>query len=129
MIYVTQLVYLIPGQEKTFDEFERVAIPLISKHNGRLVFRVRPTDDAFIEHHADKPYEIHLVEFDSQQDFDNFKKDEERKKFLHLKEQSIKSSVMIQGTKLGWRRTIHYTSSMPASPVSLNWNMMKGADL
>ena len=54
----------------------------------------------YIQHQMDKPYEIHLVEFDSEQDFENFKKDEERKKFLHLKEQSIKSSIMIQGTKL-----------------------------
>jgi len=28
------------------------------------------------------------------------KQDEERKSFLHLKEQSIKASIMIQGTKL-----------------------------
>lgn len=100
MIYITQLIYIVPGQENTFDEFERVAIPIISKYNGRMIFRVRPADNAFIEHQADKPYEIHLVEFDSQQDFESFRKDEERKKFLHLKEQSIKTSIKIQGTKL-----------------------------
>lgn len=100
MIYVTQLIYIVPGQESTFDEFENVAIPIISKHNGRLLFRVRPSDSAFIERHAEKPYEIHLVEFDTVDDFENFKRDEERKKYLHLKEKSIRSSVMIQGTKL-----------------------------
>ena len=100
MIYITQLIYVVPGQEKTFDEFESVAIPIISRYNGRTLFRLRPSDNAFIEHSVEKPYEIHLVEFDSQQDFDNFKKDEERKKFLHLKDKSIKESVMIQGTKL-----------------------------
>lgn len=100
MIYVTQLIYIIPGQEKIFDQFEDVAIPIISKYNGRLLLRVRPDDNAFIEHHGDKPYEIHLVEFDSEQDFENFKRDEERKTFLHLKEKSIRISVMIQGTKL-----------------------------
>ncbi len=100
MIYITQLIYIIPGQEKTFDEFERVAIPIISKYNGRMLLRIRPADNAFIEHSTDKPYEIHLVEFDSQNDFENFKKDAERKKFLHLKEQSIRSSIMIQGIKL-----------------------------
>ena len=100
MIYVTQLIYIVPGQEGTFDEFESVAIPIISKYNGRMLFRVRPDNGAFIQHQMDKPYEIHLVEFDSEQDFENFKKDEERKKYLHLKEQSIRSSIMIQGTKL-----------------------------
>ena len=100
MIYVTQLIYIVPGEEKTFDEFESVAIPIISKYNGRMLFRVRPDNSAYIQHQVDKPYEIHLVEFDSEGDFENFRKDEERKKFLHLKEQSIKSSIMIQGTKL-----------------------------
>jgi uncharacterized protein (DUF1330 family) len=100
MIYITQLIYIIKGQESIFNQFEDVAIPLISKYNGRLLFRVRPDENSFIEHHIDKPYEIHLVEFDTEQDFKNFAQDEERKKFLHLKEQSIKASVMIQGVKL-----------------------------
>ena len=100
MIYITQLIYIKDGQEHVFHQFEDVAIPTISKYNGRLLLRIRPTDDSLIAYSIDKPYEIHLVEFDSEQDFENFKQDEERKKFLHLKEQSIKSSILIQGTKL-----------------------------
>lgn len=100
MIFITQLVYIVEGQEQVFDEFESIAIPTIAKYNGRLLLRLRPTEDAFIENHIDKPYEIHLVEFETQEDFDNFKQDEERKRFLHLKEQSIKTSILIQGIKL-----------------------------
>ena len=100
MLYITQLIYNIPGHEKTFDEFESVAIPLISKYNGRMLLRVRPTDDSYIEDHFGRPYEIHLVEFDSQEDFERFSKDEERKKFLHLKEKSIRSSILIVGKRL-----------------------------
>ena len=100
MIYITQLIYLIAGQEDVFDQFEAIAIPIISKYHGRLLLRVRPTDGSFIESHFDRPYEIHLVEFDSDQDFENFKQDEERKKFLHLKDQSIKASILIRGSKL-----------------------------
>lgn len=100
MIFFTQLIYIIEGQEQVFDQFENIAIPAILKYNGRLLLRVRPTENTFIENHIDKPYEIHLVEFETQQDFDNFIQDEERKKFLHLKEQSIKASILIQGNKL-----------------------------
>lgn len=64
------------------------------------MLRVRPAENNFIESHIEKPYEIHFVEFETQQDFDNFMKDEERKKFLHLKEKSIKTSILIKGTKL-----------------------------
>ncbi|WP_257670878.1 hypothetical protein [Parapedobacter tibetensis] len=100
MILITQLIYIIEGQERTFDEFESIAIPTISKYNGRLLFRVRPTENTFIEHNIDKPYEIHLAAFDSEKDFQNFMKDEERKQFLSLKEQSIKSVLLIKGTEV-----------------------------
>lgn len=101
MLYITQLIYLKEGQETIFDEFESVAIPLISKYNGRLLLRLRPALETIIEHHTEVPYEVHLVEFDSEADFQNFMADEERKQFLHLKEQSIRSSVLIKGVKLG----------------------------
>jgi uncharacterized protein (DUF1330 family) len=100
MIFVTQLIYLIDKQEQVFDEFESIAIPIILKYNGRLLLRIRPTADNFIESNIQKPYEIHLAEFETQDDFDNFMQDEERKKFLHLKEQSIKATILIRGTKL-----------------------------
>jgi uncharacterized protein (DUF1330 family) len=100
MIYITQLIYIREGQQEIFHQFEDIAIPLIGKYNGKLLLRVRPREDSFIERWIDQPYEIHLVEFDSEDDFKNFMIDEERKKFLHLKEQSIKSSVLYKGIKL-----------------------------
>ena len=100
MIHITQLVYIKKGQEEVFDQFEAVAIPTISNYNGRLLFRVRPPEESYIESHIEKPYEIHLVEFDDEQDFKNFMQDEERKKFLHLKEQSIRSVILIKGVKI-----------------------------
>lgn len=100
MIYITQLIYIKEGQEKTFHEFEDVVIPIIAKYNGRLLLRVRPREDAFIGNSIDKPYEIHLGEFDSEQDFKNFMIDEERKSFLHLKEQSVRLSILYKGEKL-----------------------------
>jgi uncharacterized protein (DUF1330 family) len=100
MIFITQLIYIIEGQENIFNEFESIAIPIIAKYNGRLLLRVRPTENTFIENTIEKPYEIHLVEFESQYDLNNFMQDEERKMFLHLKDQSIKTSILIQGKKL-----------------------------
>ncbi len=100
MIFLTQLVYVKEGRENLFHEFENIAIPAIRKYNGRLLLRVRPLDNDFIEHHIEKPYEIHLVEFETEQDFQNFSNDGERKQFLHLKEQSVRSVLLIKGVKL-----------------------------
>lgn len=100
MIYLTQLIYLKEGQQKVFHQFESIAIPLISKYNGKLLLRIRPDENSIIEGNTEKPYEIHLVEFNSETDFRNFMQDEERKKFLHLKEQSIRTSILFKGIKL-----------------------------
>ena len=100
MIFITQLIYINKGEEKVFDEFESVAIPLISKYNGKLLFRVRPNPDHYIEHTMETPYEIHLVEFETEDDFENFKVDKEREKILHLKQRSVKATLMIKGNRL-----------------------------
>ena len=100
MICITQLIYIKEGQEEIFHKFENVAIPIISKYNGKLLLRIRPGESAFIEYSIDKPYEVHIVEFEDETDFLDFMKDEERKKFLHLKEQSIRTSVLYKGTRL-----------------------------
>jgi uncharacterized protein (DUF1330 family) len=100
MIFITQLIYIQEGQENIFNQFEDIAIPTILKYNGKLLLRVRPGENSIVEASLEKPYEIHLVEFATENDFDNFMQDEERKKFLHLKEQSIKSVLLIKGIKL-----------------------------
>jgi uncharacterized protein (DUF1330 family) len=83
-----------------FDEFENAAIPIINRYNGRLLCRIRTSAEVFIESAIDQPYEIHIVEFNSQQDFENFMKDETRKQFLHLKTKSIQSSILYKGERL-----------------------------
>lgn len=100
MILLTQLIFIRPGQEEVFHQFEDVAIPIIGKYNGRLLLRVRPDEASFIDVSMDRPYEIHVVEFDTDEDFQNFMRDEERKRFLHLKEKSIRASLLIKGAKL-----------------------------
>ena len=101
MMYVTQLIYIITGQEEIFHQFEDLAIPIIRKYNGKLLLRLRPGIDSVIEvNDIDVPYEMHLVAFDSENDFENFLNDKERKTFLHLKEQSIRSVLLIKGTAM-----------------------------
>jgi uncharacterized protein (DUF1330 family) len=100
MIYITQLIYLKEGQATIFDQFEAVAIPLIAKYNGQLLLRLRPSAGDFIEANMEAPYELHLVEFDSEDDFVRFMHDEERKQFLHLKEAAIRASILYKGVRL-----------------------------
>ncbi|HVU54471.1 MAG TPA: hypothetical protein VHD83_05420 [Puia sp.] len=100
MIYITQLVYIKPGQAGAFEAFEQVALPLISRYNGQLLLRIRPDNSSFIQGDAEPPYEIHLVTFPSETDFENFGKDPERASMLHLKEASVARIVLIKGHAL-----------------------------
>src|SRR5699024_3084890 len=98
-LYITQLIYIKEGKEDIFDEFESIAIPTIAKYNGQMLLRVRPEQKAFIENSIEQPYEIHMASFPTEEDFQQFMQDEERKIFLHLKEEAIQSMVLIKGTK------------------------------
>ena len=82
MIYLTQLIYVNEGQEAVFHQFEDIAIPAISKYNGRLLIRVRPDHNSFVENNIDRPYEIHLVEFETDQDFGTFRWTKSEKNFF-----------------------------------------------
>ncbi len=95
MIFITQLIYLVEGKEQVFDEFEKIVIPIIARYNGQLMLRTRP--GKVMEAHIEVPYEIHLVSFETEADFEAFKHDEERKAFLHLKDESVRSSLLIVG--------------------------------
>jgi hypothetical protein len=97
MIYITQLIYLAEGQEAVFNQFEDIAIPIISKYNGKLLLRVRTPAQNVIEAGIEIPYEVHLISFESAADFEAFKLDKDRRKYLHLKEQSIRSALLIKG--------------------------------
>jgi uncharacterized protein (DUF1330 family) len=100
MIYLTQLIFLNPEEEAVFEEFESRAILLIARYGGKLLLRLRPDVSSVIEAGMEIPYEIHLVSFPDEDAFTRFKADPERQQFLHLKEQSVSSSMLIGGQRL-----------------------------
>jgi hypothetical protein len=99
MIYITQFIYIKPGEEETFEQFESVAIPLVAKYNGRMLYRIRPDENAFVSAEEERPYEIHLAVFETEQDFLDYSNDAERKSSLHLKEKAVRSTLSIKGIK------------------------------
>jgi len=98
MIVLTQVIYLKPGQEKIFDEFEAIAIPGIARYGGQLLMRLRPSAVQWIEGSMKPPYEIHLVSFNHEAELNAFLQDEERRRYLHLKEKAIESSIIYKGS-------------------------------
>ncbi|GAA5528416.1 DUF1330 domain-containing protein [Herpetosiphon gulosus] len=98
--YLIQLIYINQDQAAVFEQFEAQVLPLLAQHNGRLLLRIRPTDTTIIEQTIEPPYEIHLLEFTSQADFERYLTDPQRQAALPLKDQAIHSTFVIQGQTL-----------------------------
>jgi uncharacterized protein (DUF1330 family) len=97
MVYYTQLIFLRDGKEGVFQRYEDQVLPLLPKHRGRLLYRVRPSAGDVIATSVGRPYEVHLVSFESQEDFDAFANDSERRRYLPLKDESVASAILIEG--------------------------------
>lgn len=100
MLYFIMMIFVKPGKEAVFHEFEELAIPLLAEHGGRLIYRLRPTDDSYISSEEERPYEIHFLSFASEEAFRSFAKDPRRASFVHLRDESIRESYLIKGQKL-----------------------------
>jgi hypothetical protein len=100
MIYYTQLIFIKPGCEQQFHAFEDKVLPLLKAHQGELVYRIRPTESAFVENSRELPYEIHLVTFTSTAGFESYAKDPKRLEFMEMKNNSVEKIVLIEGFAL-----------------------------
>lgn len=100
MIYITQIIFVKEEKEALFLEFESFAIPLMEKYGGKIIYRIRPSIESFIEVEEEKPYEIHFISFPSEEKLQAFMQDDARLQFLHLKEESVQSIFMVKGKKV-----------------------------
>ncbi|MFD2520981.1 DUF1330 domain-containing protein [Emticicia soli] len=100
MIYITQLIFVKEGKEEVFHEFEDNVLPLIERFNGKLLYRVRPSEAAYILTDGEQPYEIHFVSFESEDDLKAYMRDDGRLKFIHLKNESVQSMLLVKGEKM-----------------------------
>ncbi|MBL9012757.1 MAG: hypothetical protein JNL83_01185 [Myxococcales bacterium] len=97
MVYLTQLVYVVPGGEAAFHEFEDLVLPRMGLYGGELVLRLRPDAAAKIGGTGETPYEVHVVRFETEDGLARFAHDEVRQRALHLKDRSVRQVVVIRG--------------------------------
>lgn len=100
MIYITQLVFIKEEKEAIFQEFESHAVPLMEKYGGKMLYRIRPQKENFLSSNSELPYEIHIITFNIEKELNAFMKDNIRLNYLHLKEASIKSILLLKGKKI-----------------------------
>ncbi len=97
MIYITQLIYQKKGKKRVFDRFEKTVLPLLEKYGGQVLFRISPSVRSMKSATIEKPDEIQLIRFESEEHFRQYVEDEERKKLLSLKQDSVRTQILIKG--------------------------------
>ncbi len=100
MIYITAFLFINEGKEGLYNQYESEVLPLLKNHKGKLIYRVKPNDDNYINAEEEKPFEIHFISFESEEGFKGFLNDEKRLSFNNLKEASIKTSFIVKGKAL-----------------------------
>lgn len=98
MVFLTQLIYVQAGKEGEFQEFESIVLPLLPRYGGELLLRLRPEGSSFVAGSLEVPYEVHLVSFETEEGFVGYSMDAVRERFLHLKNGSVRSSLLVKGT-------------------------------
>ncbi len=98
MIYFTQLFFVKEGKEEIFHEFENSVLPLLARHGGRLLYRARPAAKATLHSELGVPYEIHLITFPKEANFQAYANDSDRQQYLSLKNDSVQKVLLIRGT-------------------------------
>lgn len=96
-LYLTVLLYLVPGQEEVFAQYEDLALSLLGEHGGELLYRLRPRATEVVSSGADQPYEIHLLTFPDEYAFEQFLQNPARLAYAGLRAQAIRQTVIIKG--------------------------------
>jgi len=97
MLYYTQLIYIQKDREAVFHDFEDRVLPLLERHGGKLIYRVRPDEKSVITCEGEPPYELHLVAFKDRRGFETYRDDPDRTKYMQLKNESVARVLLIEG--------------------------------
>jgi uncharacterized protein (DUF1330 family) len=97
MIFLTQLIYVREDRKQVFHDFESIVLPLLGRHGGELLLRLRPDAASIVGGSAEPPYEVHVVSFQNEDSLTAYMSDPARRAVLHMKDASVRSSMLIKG--------------------------------
>lgn len=101
MIFITQIIHAHPDKEKEYQEFEDFAAQLMLAYGGKIIHRIQPAKECFINHLSDTlPFEVNILSFPSEAKFMDYFNDTKRQEYIHLKNETIQPSFMLKGNKL-----------------------------
>jgi uncharacterized protein (DUF1330 family) len=89
-------LYIHPGRESEFEQFESAASAIMKRHGGSIARRIGVAPQAG----QDLPHEIHVVAFPDPAAFNNFRTDPSLASLADLRTRAIRQTTVWQGADL-----------------------------
>jgi len=89
-------LYIHPGREAEFDQFETAAARIMARHGGAIDRRIRITRAAG----DNLPHEVHLVSFPDDASIQRYRADPELQGLAELRARAIRETVVWTGSDL-----------------------------
>jgi uncharacterized protein (DUF1330 family) len=93
-IIVLASLFIHPGREVEFRQFETEAARIMKKYGGQIEHVIRPTASGS---GGTLPYEIHVVTFPSREQFEAYRTDPDLTTFAALRQIAISRTDVIMG--------------------------------
>jgi uncharacterized protein (DUF1330 family) len=93
-IILVASLFIHPGREVEFRQFETEAARIMKKYGGQIAHVIRPTTSSAVE---SLPHEIHVVTFPSREQFEAYRADQDLASFAALRQTAIARTDVVLG--------------------------------
>jgi len=93
---IVAALFIHPGREAEFEQFETAAESIMQRYGGRLERRIGFPTNA----DSAQPHEVHLVTFPDQQAFDRYRADADLQALAELRARTIRQTTAWVGSDL-----------------------------
>jgi uncharacterized protein (DUF1330 family) len=94
-LYLTVLLYVKPGMDEQFQDYERKVRPIIESYGGRFEKIIRPAN---ISGELAMPDEVHWLSFPSEQSFLRYRTDPVLPQLAHMRASATAKTIIISGS-------------------------------
>ena len=89
-------LYIHPGREAEFEQFEAAAARIMARHGGAIDRRIRIARAAG----ENLPHEVHIVSFPDDESLQRYRADPELQGLAELRARAIRETVLWMGREL-----------------------------
>jgi|HubBroStandDraft_5_1064220.scaffolds.fasta_scaffold61215_2 uncharacterized protein (DUF1330 family) len=95
-VTIVAALFIHPGREADFEQFEAAAESIMRRYGGRLERRIGFPASA----HQERPHEVHLVTFPDQASLEGYRADAELQALAELRARAIRQTTTWIGSDL-----------------------------